>query len=223
MKCCAALFALLLLIQSSPVIAQNAQNGPDGSFIRRRMGGRIPARNSGSMDWDLMNKPGSNFNKSGSGSSKLFDNSPTSASGPRTLPNGTTLSTDSAGNRTFAGRNGMQRTLGPNGSGRFTRPDGSVYERGADGSLTLRNPNGKESVINPDGSGVLQNGSKITKNNVDNSTTVMRKDGLGFQTNSDGSKVFKRSNGLETVKTPEGKVYMRYSDTGTPTGRELKK
>ena len=190
MKKCWVLVICTLLLQSSPVLAQ------DGRFAARARQFRQQQQNSNSMDWDLINKPG--VSKSGSqlGSSKLFSDTPQNSPGRRmNLPN--------------------------DSSRRFSRPDGSVFERSSDGTRTLRHANGKESIINPDGSGTLSNGNRITKNAVTNSTTMMRPDGLGFETNADGSKVFKRSNGLETVKTPDGKVYMRDSKTKQPTGREL--
>ncbi|MBX9688489.1 MAG: hypothetical protein K2X27_17400 [Candidatus Obscuribacterales bacterium] len=72
-----------------------------------------------------------------------------------------------------------------------------------------------------EGKSALPNGSQLSRDPVNNSLSISRKDGLGFQSNADGSKVFKRSNGLETVRTPDGRVYMRDSKTGQPTGREL--
>lgn len=227
----AGLLVLILLLQSCPAFAQ------DGSFIRSRRFGP-PAQQDKGIQWDLMDKSGSGMssgingagmrpgmNRPGSqmGSSKLFADTPASMPQRMNLRNGSSMTINPDGTKSILGKNGMQNVMNTDGSRRFTHPDGSVFEQSADGTKRFQHANGKESLINPDGSGQLSNGNKITTNNVDKSTTMMRPDGLGFQTKSDGTKIFKRSNGLETVKTPEGRVYMRDSQTGQATGRELKK
>lgn len=97
-----------------------------------------------------------------------------------------------------------------------------IVEMQKDGTKTVRFADGKESLINPDGTGYLRDGTKMSRDEVKGSFNVTRADGLGIETRQDGTSIFKRSNGLETVRTPEGKIYMRDSKTGQPVGRELK-
>lgn len=203
-----------MLLNAVPASAQL----PDAQFGKNRPLARKRAPNQSGMDWDLLN----NGKSQKSLGSDLFNNAPGAGpGGPVQLPNGARLTPGPDGSKTLVTPDGTQHTLRPNGS--FTRfgADGSITERAPDGSKTTRFTDGTESVLNPDGTGRLKDGTTIKRNPLDNSVNLTRPDGLGFETKPDGTKIFKRSNGLETVRTPEGKVYMRDSKTGQPTGREL--
>lgn len=194
----------------------------DGSFTKRgplmrRFG---PARQDNSIQWDLMNKPGDKLKKT---EKSLFDDQAAGRPGALRLPNGSVLNRSSDGSKTILDKNGGQHVFGSNGSAMHSSPNGSNFWRQADGTKSFRSADGKESILNPDGTGTLGNGTVISKNAVDNSTSLTGKGGLGLQSNQDGSMIFKRSNGLETVRTPDGKIYMRDSKTKQPTGFELKK
>ncbi len=78
-----------------------------------------------------------------------------------------------------------------------------------------------QNLLGPEGRKDLGNGTQMTRDDVSQSLKVQRKDGLGFEQKTDGTCIFKRSNGLETVRTPDGKIYMRDSKTGQPSGREI--
>lgn len=190
----------------------------DARFANKNPVLRRRAAKSG-MNWDLLN----NDDKPSKGlGSDLFNETPGSRTGaPLKLPNGASITPGPNGSKTLLTPDGTQHTLRPDGS--FTRlgADGSITERAPDGTRATRFMDGKESILNPDGTGKLKDGTVINRNPLDNSVNVSRPDGLGFESKPDGTKVFKRSNGLETVRTPEGRVYMRDSKTGQPTGREL--
>lgn len=221
MKIVAAALVAYFFSGTIGALAQPAERfGRDGSFVRKRLAAPVAGRKSNGMDWDLFTEDKAHK----SPGDDLFNDAPGSRlQGPRKLQDGSILNVGADGSKTFIRPDGSQQILRPDGSRMKSSPDGSVFEQWKDGSKTIRYADGKETVINPDGTGVFRDGSKITKNAVDNSTLLSRPDGLGLETKADGTQIFKRSNGLETVRTTDGRIYMRDSKTGQPVGREIKK
>lgn len=142
--------------------------------------------------------------------------------GPRRMSDGSTFSIEGPGIQTLRKPDGTQQMLRPDGSFSSINKDGSVFERQADGSRSIRYADGKETVLNPDGTGIFRDGSKISRDDVGKSVSLSRPNGLGLEQQANGNTIFKRSNGLETVRTPEGRIYMRDSKTKQSVGRELK-
>lgn len=120
---------------------------------------------------------------------------------PANLPNGAAPVNAGAG---------AVRTLGPRGDG-----NRGPLPAGVAGPMQ-----GMQGMFGSEGTGVLPNGSKVSRDPVTGATTMTTKEGYKFTQKPDGTSVFTRTNGLETERTKDGRIRMKQD--GQYTGRELK-
>lgn len=202
---------LILLLQAAPCFAGDSLfNDPSWDNSKRSpMGGRASV-----------------FRRGANRNSSLFDNK--------------NFITNTSSGLSSKGRSGldfsdvqksnaakMPTSLGPGSSKAFSNPrassstggnrtmkirNGSTMEIGQDGTRSFMDKNGMQTMLNPDGTGSLPNGSTISKDAVSGSTTMKTKQGYGFTNKSDGSKVFTRTNGIQTVFTPGKAPVMQTQD-----------
>ncbi len=138
------------------------------------------------------------------------------AGAPFRLQNGALMTNNPDGNRGITKSNGL---INRDNSSFTTRGDGSTFSRLPDGTRSFTTKDGTFGQINPDGTGPRPDGSMVSKNAVDGSTTLS-KNGYKLQQKTDGTTVFTRSNGIETERTKDGRIRMKQD--GQYTNREIK-